>query len=341
MKMAIVATKLSEALSLLSSDEQRYDVDYQFIVTQERAASDEIEVIFEGTAVQDGTRWNPPSMTYLDFQHTFDTTGLTRTYCARNTFDRWSADWADGYYMDMDTFLNTFYPGAGFSFEDFCNPSITPNAKLTLVSGGYEITILGSQIQDGSRHSYTAEDGSGAVTYDCGFVFAPAAGSDPDTVRFAIGQLVPSEQTSQMFLTLADGGTTIKFTQDRSQPKWNTFNAYVSTDIGGSATAIIPGNTGTIATNGYLRFALDQDDYLSDARFYYEYTNTGAEPVDPSVLTSPIFNVQAAQYQPPGNAYPVALQLTGASETLYRFKVFAYGQGATDSDIYSFTVEIE
>lgn len=312
-----------------------------------RAATDLIEVSFLGQGLATGSgKYSPPSMTYADLTSEF--TGTNVTYSARSTFDRFIDEFIVGKFMSLQDFLSEFYPNAPMTMAEFLamNDSI-----ITLSSGGYTISILGSQINDGARSAFASEGAISGTQVDCGFVLDSTSGA----IRFAIGQLYAAEQTSQMFVTLSDGGTTVKFHKagEDAIQKWGTLTAHVG-EIGSKGLKY-PSGSGpiTITTATNIRFNLDVpitrsntqvdiegNDYQNGARIYYTVNgNTPAPNVPGSVSqTGTIVNKQAPQYTIGGYGYPGAIKFDTPGQKIVR--AVAYGQGLKNSDVYTIEFDV-
>jgi len=337
-----IVTKIADGVSHVAwSETEPSHVNYPFVVTAGRADTDTIQCWFEGIGLPrpaPATGYIPPRMTYAQLEALFDTSEDEITYSARNTYNTFEADWATGYYMSMSDFIQNFYPNADeMWWSDFC---ILPDTKLTLSSGGYSITILASQIMDGSRYAYDAEEPVIVTPRNSGFLLIPG---NPATMRFVIGQRAVTEQTAQMFVTLSDGGTVIKFDHSTTTPQFKEIVAFTNA-IGANVTAgdVHPsGSASTVSAGTLVRFNIVQysggqvisayDDYQSDARIYFTLDGTNPDPV-----TSKIVNLQAAQYTPGGINYPDGILLENSRET-YVIKAMAYGEGANDSSVCTFT----
>ena len=321
-------------------------------VTPERSAADRFTVCLFGTGVPAGDGFALPAVSYKQLYSWFDDAPKA-SYSAKTTWFGYRSE--QGRFLSLEEVINKLYGKQVFSMAE--TAANRPEAVITVASGSKVSKLSASQIMDGKRFYYpllTSEqilsgmnpaESRGART-DAGLLRTGNSEEDYKIV-FVIGQRNWNDITESSFVEFADGGASI--TLEYLPAQRTKHNVLFVGPLGGKLGEDIiayPGQGSdtveiTVPAGSMIRFNLDNDDFLNQAKMYYKFTLDDEPCGTPSPEDGFVYNTRIPLYFGNGADYPSGVILPPADmHGAMNIKMLAHSVSFADSEIDSFKINI-
>ena len=333
--------------------------DVEVMYNEARATTDLFNVLVWGRGKEQGEQslYSVPHVDYATVSSWFaDGSGFwtNKTYTGINRYNTPATFY--GRFIPLEWVINTVYgiqlvgqQGLPRTTPFALNDLSTSNTIVTLSSGGFTIRITGEQLLY-TRNEFS--NPSSPTQVFPGFLQpTDTLGGTPTTgaVRFVMGQVAANEQNQPTFVSLSEGGFTLDISNAALLPKWGPITAYAQ-NASGDIDSYAPGTIIPLISSNPMankvKFNIPLYDYLNQTKLYFAAVSTSGADRALSIYIDDFVNKQAPMYRggfydPAGTAGTWSnLEGVSLSSGNYNLKVMAYGYGAVNSDVYSWSVTV-